>query len=315
MRLRIAAIPIRAFLVFVLIAATGIVHAKLPGERSEREDELWIPDPQVARITATGFRNVVADYYWIQALQVVGASLEDPSLHGPMLGEIVDVVTTLDPWVDHPYRFAAIWMTDSLESVRTADALLDRGIAHHPDDWRNHFYQGVNRLLYLDEEQRAADALERAIALPGAPRYLPRLVARLRAGGAGLDAAAALLSELIAQTDDPYERVEYEKGLDEIETERRARFLDDAREEFRRRHGRDITRVEELTEGPAPVLRELPPELHGWEWVVDSESGRIVSSWYGGRYEPFIHPSIRREREEKRAKALQKALQAEGEGA
>lgn len=284
---------------------TTTVRSHLPGSRSVEQGEQWVPEPSVAQISSLGFRNVVSDYYWIQALQVVGRSMQDPSRHGPLLGKLVDVVTTLDPWVDHPYRFAAIWMTDSLESVRKADAILDRGIEHHPDDWRNPFYQGVNRLLYLDEEQRAADALERAIALPGAPRYLPRLVARLRAGGAGLDAAAALLSDLIAQTEDPYERAEYEKGLDEIETERRARFLDAAREEFQRRHGRDIRRVEELTDGRDPVLRELPPELHGWEWVLDPESGRIVSSWYGSRYEPFVHPAVRREREEKRAQDRQ----------
>jgi len=287
-----------------LVAATTIVHANLDTALPAVGGEYFVPDPSVADVTSLGFQNVVADYYWIQALQVVGGSRGDPSQHGRLLGKLVDVVTTLDPWVGHPYRFAAIWMTDSLESVRKADAILERGIAYHPEDWRNPFYQGVNRLLYLDEDQRAADALERAIELPDSPRYLPRLVARLRAGGAGLDAAAALLSDLIAQTEDPYERAEYEKGLDEIETERRARFLDAAREEFQRRHGRDIVGVEELTAGSDPVLRELPPELHGWEWVLDPDSGRIVSSWYGSRYEPFVHPAVRAEREQKREQAM-----------
>jgi hypothetical protein len=292
-------------LALVLVGGTAVGHAKLTTDRALEARELWVPDPQVARVGSLGFYNVVSDYYWIQALQVVGSSRTDPSAHAPLLAELIDVVTTLDPWVDHPYRFAALWFTDSLASVRKADALLDKGIAHHPDEWRNPFYQGMNRLLYLDEPARAADAIEKAAALPGSPAYLPRLVARLRAGGSGLEAAATMMRELVARASDPYEKAEFEKALDEIETERRARYLDAARAEFQRRRGRDIARVEDLLRPPDPVLRELPPELHGWEWGIDAKSGRIVSSWYGHRYEPFIHSAVRAERDAKKAQEQQ----------
>ena len=127
-------------------------------------------------------------------------------------------------------------------------------------------------------------------------------MARLRADADGLDTAAALLQELVANAEDPFAKAEYEKGLDEIETERRARFLDQARAEYQRRNGRDIERVEDLLAGADPVLRELPPELHDWEWVIDEESGRIVSSWYGSRYEPLLHPAVEKEREQRRAR-------------
>jgi hypothetical protein len=287
-------------------AVTALAHASLPQGRSAEEGDLWVPDPDVASVASLGFHHLVSDYHWLQALQVVGGSQVDPSLHGPILAKLVDVVTTLDPRVDHPYRFAALWLTDSLESVRKADALLARGIAYHPTEWRNSFYQGFNRFLYLEDEAGAANSFERAARLPGSPAYLPRLVARLRAGEAGLDAAAVLLQELIAGAEDPYERAGYELSLREIEAERRARVLDAARAEFQRRHGRDIARVEELAEGPGGVLRALPPEPNGRPWVLDPESGRIVSSFYGARYEPFLHPAVRVEREQKKAQELQR---------
>lgn len=295
---------LRLVLCAAALTVTAAAHAHLAGQEHTIEQRaLWVPEPRVARVASLGFHNVISDYYWLQALQLVGGSNTDPSQHGPLLGKLIDVVTTLDPWVDYPYRFATLWMTDSLESVRKADALMERGIAHHPDEWRNPFYQGVNRLLYLVDEAGAAEALHQAARLPGSPRYLPRLVARLRVGEGGLEAAATLLSDLARSTEDPFARAEYEKGLDEIETERRARFLDAARAEFQRRHGRDLERVDELTEGPAPILEALPPELHGWEWILDPESGRIVSSWYGVRYEPLLHPSVQKERDRKRAAA------------
>jgi hypothetical protein len=202
-----------------------------------------------------------------------------------MLGRLVDVATTLDPWMDHPYRFAAVWLTDSVESVQLANRLLRRGVSYHPRDWRNRFYLGFNHFFYLSENEAAAEALAGAIEVGGTPRYLRRRVARRRADTQGLGTAELFLTRLAQETEDPYARAEYEKALDEIETERRARKLDAAREEYRRRHGRDIERVEDLVRGPDPVLPRLPREIHGWEWVIDPETKRIVSSWYGARYE------------------------------
>lgn len=301
----------RGALLVTLVAGTAFARAKLPQDLTLDEGDVYVPEPGVARVASLGFYNLVSDYHWLEALQVVGGATGDPTREAPLLGRLVDVVTTLDPWVDHPYRFAGIWMTDSPESVRKADALLDRGIAHHPDDWRNHFYQGFNRFFYLEENERAADALEKASKIPGSPKYLPRLVARLRAGESGLDTSAAMLTEMVRSSEDPFEKAEYEKALDEVETERRARVLDAAREEFLRRHGRDIVRVEELVEGPEPVLRELPPEIHGWEWVIEPTSGRIVSSWYGSRYEPLLHAAARESREKQTGQRLVPMMQME----
>jgi hypothetical protein len=187
-------------------------------------------------------------------------------------------------------------MNDDEAAVRHANELLERGIAHHPRDWRNRFYLGFNHFFYLDDANVAARALAPAVTLPGAPRYLGRLVARLRsdAGGGEIEAAAAFLNELLRQNADPFKEAEYQKALDEIEAERRARQLDAARAEFQRRHGRDIAKVEDLVSVPPPVLRRLPPEPHGWEWKLDDETGQIVSSYIGHRYSIRIDGTNRR---------------------
>jgi hypothetical protein len=268
----------------VLSCLILFAHARMPSMPRVAQGQSFVPTPEAARVASLGFRALVADFYWLQAVQIVGATERDPTRHAATLGRLVDVVTTLDPWVDHPYRFAAVWMTDSEKSVREANRLLERGIAYHPNDWRDRFYLGFNTLYYLGDDDRAADAFAGASRLPGAPLYLSRLVARLRAQGGGLDVAETLLQELWRNTEDPYAKAEYEKALDEVETERRARVLDAARAEYQRRHGKDITAVSDLLQGPDPVLKKLPPELHGWEWVLDPNTGEIVSSYYQRRY-------------------------------
>jgi hypothetical protein len=303
----------RAAAASAIAAAIALSAAKLPDAPAHAGDAAFVPEPGMAKLAAFGFDAVLGDYYWMRAVQLVG-SPAGPVGRSHHLGRLMDVVTTLDPWVDHAYRFAAVWMTDDEAAVRHANALLERGIAHHPDDWRNRFYLGFNHFFFLRENAAAAATLEPALGLPGAPLYLGRLVARLRsdAGGGEIESAAVFLSELLRQTADPFAKAEYEKALDEIEAERRARTLDAAREEFRRRHGRDIQRVEDLVRVPPPVLHALPPEPHGWEWTLDPGSGQIVSSWVRHRYQVRIDDTNRKLLErfrERSRKAPQGALE------
>ena len=267
---------------------TAGVHEQMPTRARAAGGEVFVPRPEVARASALGFDAVLADYYWLQAVQIVGAGA--PHEKGALLGALIDVVTTLDPWVDHPYRFAAVWLTDSEESVRKANELLRRGIAHHPDDWRNRLYLGFNHFYYLDERVPAAEALEGAMDLPGAPLYLRRLVARLKSAEGGLGVAESFLHGLLLQTEDEQARAQYEKALDEIATERVARVLDEARDRYRARHGRDIGAVADLARGPDPVLAALPAEPHGGSWTLDPWGGEIISDVVGHRYEPKIDP-------------------------
>jgi hypothetical protein len=262
---------------------------------------LFVPEPEHARLSSLGFDTVVADYYWLQALQFVGGDRGDTRRHAAFIGHLIDVITRLDPWVGHPYRFAAVWLTGDAASVRAANRLLERGIAYAPLDWRNRFHLGFNHFFYLEENLRAADVFEAALPLEGVPQYLGALVARLRQNSGGLEMAAGFLAELAGTAQDEFARAEYLKALDEVETERRARFLDAAREEYWRRHGKDIESAGDLLRGPDPIVSRLPaahPHFDFAEWLLDEKSGQIVSSYYGSRYRLHLtkRDEVRRER-------------------
>jgi hypothetical protein len=308
----------KAIVFGILIFATGQAHSWLPPRAPGELGEEFVPRPAVAKLAAMGFDSALSDYYWLRAVQIVGGSGGNIAEKGTLLGQMIDVVTTLDPWVDHPYRFAGIWLTDEPEHVRKANELLRRGIEHHPDEWRNYFYLGFNHYFYFGENAEAAEILEVAAKLDGSPAYLPRLVARLRSHASDLETAAAFLAELANAAPDEKARVGYLDGLDEIEIERRARFLDTARDEYKKRHGKDITSVSDLTSGAKPVLvgmpepaaKSVPIELRRqMEWVLDDEDGRIVSTFYGRRYELSMRGS---ERDRQREWAARKTEEGSG---
>lgn len=279
----------------VLLALVGVLiagaHSQLPAAPRRAEVEAHVPDTNLVRVASLGFDALASDLYWMQAVQI-GGDERGPVGRSHQIGALVDLLTQLDPWVDHPYRFAALWMTDDLRAVRTANRLLERGIEHHPEEWRNRFYLAFNHFYWLGESQEAAEALEPAIGLPGAPRYLPRMVARLKSQSEGLGVSAAFLSEMLRRTEDPVAKAEYERALGEIETESRARLLDRAREEFKRRQGRDLLAVEELLTVQPAVLARLPEEPNGSSWVLNDD-GVIVSEKLRFRYVPKLDGTSR----------------------
>lgn len=284
-------IQIGAMFGFVLL--TGWAHAKLPLDTRADLGADFVPAPAVADAVSLGFDALLADYYWLQAVQVAGArdAVDEPT--ADHLGRLVDVTTTLNPHVGHPYRFAAVWMTFTREQVGRANALLERAIAHHPEDWRNYFYLGFNHFYYLGDYEAAADALETATSLPGSPGYLPRLVARLKSQTGDIDVAEVFLRQLLEGTEDEEQQAKYLAGLDEIEIERKARFLDRAAEAYRTLSGNALTSVDVLVTPPHRVIETLPrpePEAmpeglsRGSVWEI-GDDGRIYSTYVGGRYE------------------------------
>lgn len=276
--------------------------------------EQVVPRPDTARVVALGFDSLLSDYYWLRAVQIVGGERRAMDPHVPALTRLAELTVGLDPWVGHPYRFAAVWLNTTPEAVQAANRMLERGIAYHPTDWRNRFYLSFNHFFYLSDAEAAARELEPAVGLPGAPAYLGRLLARLRSETGGLEVAEAYLRELVQQADDEGLRLHYERAIREIETERRARLLDAARATFRERTGRDIARVEELVRGPGAVLRALPPlPDDDAEWTLDPKTHEIVSSALNRRYLVYIHPTdqARREAWAQEARARE---QAEGGG-
>ncbi len=273
-------------LVLGLMGFVSLAQSKFSLEPQAKTDRHAFFRPELARLATFGFHALVADYYWIQSVQLVGETMT-PEIYSEEIGQYIDLVTTIDPWVTHPYDAAAIWLVNSKAQVLEANRLLKRGIEYHPDRWRTYYHLAFNLFFYLEEIDEAADVLTQAMDLPGAPIYLRRMVAKLRAGGEDLEVAASFLRQFVESVEDETARELYLKGLNEIDTERVARLLDVAHEEYKKRNGKDIEEVEDLLRGESPVLHALPPHPGGeGSWVISNRGdGRIVSSIYLVRYE------------------------------
>ncbi|HUV38140.1 MAG TPA: hypothetical protein VMY39_00930, partial [Planctomycetota bacterium] len=102
---------IRISVVAVGLALVSWVHPE-PGEARAVDDDVFALRPETARAAALGFDALVADYHWLRAIQLVGSNQRVLARHTGAIARLIETVTLLDPWVDHPYRFATLFLTD-----------------------------------------------------------------------------------------------------------------------------------------------------------------------------------------------------------
>ena len=61
----------------MLVAAMAAVHSFMPATSRSGRGEAFIPRPATAKWAALGFDAVLADFYWLWAVQIVGGSNAD----------------------------------------------------------------------------------------------------------------------------------------------------------------------------------------------------------------------------------------------
>jgi tetratricopeptide (TPR) repeat protein len=161
-------------------------------------DLLYFSSPAMVKALALGYDGLLADIYWMRAIQYYGRRDEARRRQVPYknLAALLDIVTTLDPGMIDVYRAGSIFLSEP-EPVgaglpRKAVALLDRGIAAHPQDWRLPFDKGFVHYWYMRDYEQAGRAWLLASRIAGAPPWLEALAARGLSQGGAIEVAKEL---------------------------------------------------------------------------------------------------------------------------
>lgn len=245
------------------------------GQRALASKLIYLPSVEQARLMALGFRQVVADYYWVLGLQY----FTEPALKHRFyrnLGDYLELVIGLDPDFEYAYKFAGIAIPyDSgrlrWKNTRRATLFLERGVKRFPNNWQLHFYLAYN---YLNFEKRPADAAEefrKAGALPGAPTYLSAFAARIYSITGAVDQAIAFAEETMTTAGDPEVRQLMFERLQDLKREKELQRVEAGAKAFRERTGRFPKDMAELT------ATGFPPPPTGYQ--LDSSG---VASLPGG---------------------------------
>ncbi|HJN43117.1 MAG: hypothetical protein CL477_07140 [Acidobacteria bacterium] len=266
-----------------LVISSAMVRDRVYAASRAQTQLLYIPDGAVLGRMALSFDALLADVYWIRALQHYGgtkrADSEEKSYD--LLGPLLDITTTLDPRFNVAYRFGAIFLTEGYPNgpgrPDLAIALLQKGIGEMPDKWE--FYMDIGFIYYwwLQDYNAAALWFEKAANVPGASWWLRSLAANTLAAGGSRESSRTLWQQIYESADNDWIRNEAVRRLTQLQALDDIDQLIGAAQRFIEQGGRPPESWEELI--GAGFVAGVPVDPTGLPYVLDSSNGTInVSS-------------------------------------
>ena len=244
---------------------------------------LWLQSGPVAIRLALGFRNLVADVYWMRAVVYYGgkrrANAQAPAAmeNFAQLYPLLDLVTSLDPNFRVAYRFGAIFLTEAYPSgpgrPDLAIALLQRGVAHDPARWEYMEDIGFVYYWWLKDYHQAAAWFKRAGERPGAPAWLAPLAATTLAQGGDRRSSRLLWTQLLQNTEVEWLRRNARIRLQQLDAMDTIDELNHRVERFIARERRPPRDWREF--GIAEGLRGIPVDPAGTPYLLDGATGRV----------------------------------------
>jgi tetratricopeptide (TPR) repeat protein len=273
------------FLIFAALwaAATGWNVARfdrqLDANRRLQSALVALPRPEIVRLMALGFRDVLADAYWVGGIHYFGEP-KNAQVSYAELPNYLELVNELAP----DFRFAYIFGGMAIPwnrggkwvNIEAANKVLERGIARFPEDWFMRLMLAYNYSEHLKEYSKAADQITEAAKTPGSPSYLTSLASRMLVVSGDLSAAKLLAQKFAEETPDPLIKARMLRRQVEIDVEADLRRLDAAIMKYREAEGALPRSLDALCS--KGYLDFIPEEPFGGEYSYDSETGTVKSS-------------------------------------
>jgi tetratricopeptide (TPR) repeat protein len=192
----------------VVAVSRWIEQHRPPVDIALEEEKLYVTGAAAKRMSLS-FNGLIADWYWMRALQYVGrkiinhpgdVQLDDlQALDLQLLYPLLDTATTLDPQFTAAYEYGGV----VLPAINDEDAirLLRKGLAHNPSHWRFHQYLGFIYWKRGDFKTASAVYAEGA-RVPGVPPWMEQMSARMEAEGGSRAMAREMYGRMMNESDD-----------------------------------------------------------------------------------------------------------------
>jgi hypothetical protein len=248
--------------------------------QKKMEHLMYLPDPEYLQLTSVGYRELVADALWLQAIQVMGERKISEAA-GRWLYRAFDIITTLDPKFVRVYEAGGLALTTLVVLPSQSNQLLMKGFEHNPEEWKLPFYLGINYYFELYDDGKAGEYMAQASRISGAPPGLVPIAANLFASAKSPQQAVDILTTAYHNTSDESAKKLLELRLKIMLAERDLVMLEQAINRYHTVQGRFPARLEDLV--AAGLLQQLPQEPGGGHYVYDAVTGAVSSSEFPER--------------------------------
>lgn len=209
--------PVARWAATVTLLMAVIVSLQLARERQVSAAELdqhllYIRSGTLLERMALSYDTVLADVYWIRALQHYGGTRlsKQSTKRYDLLYPLLDITTTLDPKFAIAYRFGAIFLAEGFPDgpgrPDQSIELLEKGMRAQPEKWQYPHDAGFIYYWWLQDFRSAAEWFERASRVPGSPWWLKPLAATTLAQGGDRASSRLLWQQMLATADNEWLR-------------------------------------------------------------------------------------------------------------
>jgi tetratricopeptide (TPR) repeat protein len=184
-----------------VVALQAVRERRFPAVQSA-EQFLYVTSPAVMTRMALGYKALMADVYWMRAIQHFGGTRlsNEGEKSYELLYPLLDLTTSLDPHFTMAYRFGAFFLSERQPGGAgrsdLAVRLLEKAIAANPGRWE--YPYDVGFIYYREGDyQTAARWFQRAADVPKAADWLGPLAAVTLAAGGDTRASRLLWRNLL----------------------------------------------------------------------------------------------------------------------
>ena len=256
-----------------LLAMLTVIERERPA--SVRAAELsYLPNGEYLKVAVLGYRQMVADLLWLKVVQHFG--VREQTIEGYLWAyRAADVLTDLDPKFVYAYQATGTVLAISARQIHESVALLEKGLRHNPDAWIIPFVLGYDYYFEFHDSATAGKYFRIASMLPGSPKYLPQLAAKMTIQAGEPDAAVEFLQRLFQQVQDERVRAGLAQRIKEVVVERDIRFLEEGVRRYHATFGKLPSRLEDLVNGG--IIVQTPNDPLGGAYRLNASDGTVSS--------------------------------------
>ena len=266
----LAAIAVPVLLVAVVVLQRGIDSSR--GTLEKQGDELLVQSGPLLKRLSLGYDALLGDIYWTRAVQYYGGKLPTSDRDFHLLAPLLDVATTLDPYLVPAYHFGAFFLSEKQGGAGRPDlavTLVKKGVTANPNNTQLSADLGFLYYMKLKDYDKASAAYLETSKIPGASQLFKVLAARIASKGGALDTSRMIWSEIYETTQDEKIRKHALEELKGLKAQSDEMQLDQLAQEYHTRFARYPQSTRDLVE--AAMIKGVPLDPDGFPYVFGAD--------------------------------------------
>ena len=270
-------------LLATVVGLQAVRERQAPLAAGPAEHLLYVRSPEFMKRAALSYDSIVADVYWIRAVQHYGQTKLSTATDKQydLLFPLLTLTTSLDPRFNIAYRFGAIFLAENYPGGAgrpdQAIALLQKGLEAQPGKWEFAEDIGFVHYWWLQDYRRAAEWFKRGSEMPGAPNWLAAMAAVTLAQGGSRESSRRLWQEILNNgAEAEWLRAQAQFRLRQLDVMDQIAALEGIVRTYEQRAGaRPRTWIDLVRAG---YLRGLPVDSERHPFQLNPDSGKVTLS-------------------------------------